>query len=1040
MQISEEEIKRNCSSAIYRRGLEYYQEGRVHLRLREEDAIGAIVDGEELYNVRITFSADGHIHDMLCTCPYYQTMGVACKHIVATLKMRQAELLEQSGDGAQNENDRLAAGLCSEYEKLSRREQCHLGLTLRISRTTDGSCTYSAVIRLGTKYLEPIKGVESFLEAYIQKKEFKISRHHSIDPHLFIFPPAEQEVLQILAESYENKSSQALYYTPRLTETTFGAYTAKRLFPLIGQFDCELVIDGIQLSDAVILEEDPDITVDVTATDENISLTVTESGSALLPDGEWFFCDGQIYRTSEKWRSWFMPIYHAVIEKQRTEIDFSKNHRLEFAEKILPMLKNRRGVVLQGVEEVIIDENAAFDLYLDCKDRRITAVVIAHYGSVSLRLPYEQSYSGKILIRQYEKEENILRHFRDFSLSENTYSLEGNAAIYRFFREDLPELSKLAAVVMSNAFTEMLRERTPKIQARVEYDEKIDLLKVDFDTDLTPEELSSLLSALREEHKFYRFQDGSFIDLEKNHPLLSMLGQMEFSPDELKKQEKTFSKRYMLYLMSLTGQGQLQAEEAFLRLEESVKNLHATLPEHLNTLLRGYQKDGVDWMTQLSALDMGGILADDMGLGKTLQVIAFVMSEKPEKPALVVAPSALTYNWLQEIERFAPEARAKIIDGTREEREHSLENTDGFHFLITSYALLRRDIDLYQKKHFSDCFLDEAQYIKNPRTMNAIAAKKLRSDRRFALTGTPIENTVSELWSIFDFVMPGYLSTHQSFLEKYERPLLRDGGSPAGEDLKNRVHPFILRRMKADVLSELPEKIENNVYAPLEPEQQKMYSAYLAAARKEADAYLSGGENTIRILSLLLRLRQICCHPKLIDEDYQKGSGKLLLLEELLSSAKDAGHRALVFSQFTSMLAIIGERLRQSGISYFYLDGATPSAQRIELADRFNGGEGDVFLISLKAGGTGLNLTGADMVIHYDPWWNPAVTDQASDRAHRIGQTKAVQIIKLATKGTIEEQILKLSEKKRNLADRIIEENTSLISSLSREELRKLFE
>ena len=324
--------------------------------------------------------------------------------------------------------------------------------------------------------------------------------------------------------------------------------------------------------------------------------------------------------------------------------------------------------------------------------------------------------------------------------------------------------------------------------------------------------------------------------------------------------------------------------------------------------------------------------------------------------------------------------------------------------------------------------------------MNAIAAKKLRSDRRFALTGTPIENTVSELWSIFDFVMPGYLSTHQSFLEKYERPLLRDGGSPAGEDLKNRVHPFILRRMKADVLSELPEKIENNVYAPLEPEQQKMYSAYLAAARKEADAYLSGGENTIRILSLLLRLRQICCHPKLIDEDYQQGSGKLLLLEELLSSAKDAGHRVLVFSQFTSMLAIIGEQLRQSGISYFYLDGATPSAQRLELADRFNGGEGDVFLISLKAGGTGLNLTGADMVIHYDPWWNPAVTDQASDRAHRIGQTKAVQIIKLATKGTIEEQILKLSEKKRNLADRIIEENTSLISALSREELRKLFE
>ena len=324
--------------------------------------------------------------------------------------------------------------------------------------------------------------------------------------------------------------------------------------------------------------------------------------------------------------------------------------------------------------------------------------------------------------------------------------------------------------------------------------------------------------------------------------------------------------------------------------------------------------------------------------------------------------------------------------------------------------------------------------------MNARSVKKINAEHKFALTGTPIENSLLELWSIFDFVMPGYLYSSHEFRNRYEMPLVKDGDKTTADSFRARIKPFMLRRMKNDVLNELPEKIENTMYAELTGEQKKMYTSYLALAKNQTLALLGeGGQGKMRILTLLMRLRQICCHPTLFDENYDKDSGKLDLLMELVTNAVESGHRILVFSQFTSMLSIIRESLKNVGIDSFYLDGKTPSYERAELSDRFNGGENNVFLISLKAGGVGLNLTGADTVIHYDPWWNPAVMEQASDRAYRIGQTKAVQVIRLAAKGTIEEKILKLQENKKNLADDIVRVNTDTFKSLSNEEILSLF-
>ena len=519
--------------------------------------------------------------------------------------------------------------------------------------------------------------------------------------------------------------------------------------------------------------------------------------------------------------------------------------------------------------------------------------------------------------------------------------------------------------------------------------------------------------------------------------MLNLLNQLDFTYEDLRNGSKTIPKYHALYLNSL---GSVRKNDSFKKYISEVKNKKPQIPAGLENVLREYQKDGMEWLTQLSYLGFGGILADDMGLGKTLQVIAYIHGIKPDKPTLIVAPSALTYNWQSEINKFTPDAASIIIDGPKEERARLIEGIDDYEFVITSYPILRRDIALYQERKFAYCFIDEAQHIKNPRTMSARSVKKINAEHKFALTGTPIENSLMELWSIFDFIMPGYLYSAHEFRSRYETPLVKDGDSMTADSFRARIKPFMMRRMKQDVLKELPEKIENTIYAELTNEQKDMYSAYLAVAKNKTMELLSeGGQGRMRILSLIMRLRQICCHPVLFDENYSKDSGKLNLLMELIGNAADSGHRILVFSQFTSMLGIIQEKLKEAGIEYFYLDGQTPSYERAELTDRFNGGERDVFLISLKAGGVGLNLTGADTVIHYDPWWNPAVMDQASDRAYRIGQTKAVQVIRLAAKGTIEEKIIKLQESKRRMADDIVRVNTDTFGSLSDSDILSLF-
>lgn len=454
--------------------------------------------------------------------------------------------------------------------------------------------------------------------------------------------------------------------------------------------------------------------------------------------------------------------------------------------------------------------------------------------------------------------------------------------------------------------------------------------------------------------------------------------------------------------------------------------------------LREYQLAGFAWLTRLAANNLGGILADEMGLGKTVQTLAFLRAHQGKGPSLVVCPTSLVTNWENEARKFTPELKTLVLEGAG--RAARFKSIAGVDIVITSYALLRRDIDTLREINFSTAVLDEAQHIKNPETQNAQAAFALRATHRFVLTGTPMENSVRDLWSIMNFALPGYLGNRNDFRDRYELPIARGSAPEVQRRLSRRLQPFLLRRLKRDVAKDLPEKIEQVVPCSLTSHQRAAYDALLREIQQGlggSGQNVNAGAQRMKMLTGLLRLRQVCCDLRLVGIDKEEPSAKLDLLDELLEEAIDGEHRVLVFSQFVSMLHLIRERLDKLEIPFCYLDGSTK--QRQEIVDRFQGDSAiPVFLISLKAGGVGLNLSAADTVIHFDPWWNPAVEAQATDRAHRIGQTRVVTAYKLITRDTVEEKILRLQEKKRAAIDAALDSEEPLMTGLTTEELEEL--
>ncbi len=619
---------------------------------------------------------------------------------------------------------------------------------------------------------------------------------------------------------------------------------------------------------------------------------------------------------------------------------------------------------------------------------------------------------------------------------------EDEEAVFRLLSEGIEEFEKLGNVYLSEDMNLRLLP-PPKVSVGVRTSGNWLELTMDLG-ELTGADLAKVLDAYRQKKPYYRLKSGEFLKLGENGLLTvaRMIDGLAVSRGELQKGSIKIPRYRALYLDSMYreyGDIRLNGDtdyKAVIRGMKSVEDSDFEIPGPFSQILREYQKTGFQWLKTLDAWGFCGILADGMGLGKTVQIISILYDEslkEKQSTSLILCPASLVYNWELELKRFAPSLQVLVVTGSAKDREEKLAHMEGYHVVITSYDLLKRDIHFYENMEFRFQVIDEAQYIKNPLTQNARAVKMVRAVTRFALTGTPVENRLSELWSIFDYLMPGFLHTYQKFKKIYEIPIVKEGDREALDRLRRITGPFILRRLKSQVLKELPKKLETVVYSKMEEKQQQLYTAGVWKLKESLT-----GDNKIQILSALTRLRQVCCDPRLVYENYKAGSAKLETCMDLVLSGVSEGHKILLFSQFTSMLELIGARLRKEEILFYCLTGENSKEERLKMIQAFQRDEVPVFLISLKAGGTGVNLTAADMVIHYDPWWNVAAQDQATDRAHRIGQDKQVTVFKLITKDTIEENILKLQASKQALAEQVVTEGMVSLGSLSREQLLEL--
>ncbi|WP_434103539.1 SNF2-related protein [Faecalibacterium prausnitzii] len=626
------------------------------------------------------------------------------------------------------------------------------------------------------------------------------------------------------------------------------------------------------------------------------------------------------------------------------------------------------------------------------------------------------------------------------------YGTDDEDALVTFLEEGVPALLAEGEVYLSDAFRD-LQAAPPKISVGVSVQGSV--LDLEVDTGEFPvSELKALLKSLHQKKRYHRLRDGRLLRLDDSLEVLDELNEtLELSGAKLGQNHAQLPLYRAPSLdWALSGQTgvRFNRDDAFRRISRSfhaVKDSEYAPPVSLQKTLRKYQRDGYRWLRTLDGYGMGGILADDMGLGKTVQVLSYLLAMKQNGqtlPSLIVCPASLVLNWTEECQKFTPELSCVVVDGDAAHRAELAESWPAADLVVTSYDLLRRDEALYEGQEFYACILDEAQAIKNHTTQKYKAVCKVRSRVRFALTGTPVENRLGELWSIFSFLMPGYLPPYKSFCSRFEKPIVQEEDQTALRRLNQLTGPFILRRMKSDVLKELPPKTENVYRIELEEEQRKLYLAAVVDAREKLQA--AKPEDRMAVFAVLMRLREICCDPRLIADNWEGGSAKLDACAELVSSAVEGGHRILLFSQFTSMLELLAKRLDAEGISHFTLQGSTPKPVRAELVRRFNGGEVSVFLISLRAGGTGLNLTAADIVIHYDPWWNVAAQNQATDRAYRIGQQNPVQVYKLIAQGTIEEKIVELQQAKQSLADTVTGTADGAILSMRPDELLQLLE
>ncbi|MGL6186702.1 MAG: DEAD/DEAH box helicase [Clostridium chrysemydis] len=699
------------------------------------------------------------------------------------------------------------------------------------------------------------------------------------------------------------------------------------------------------------------------------------------------------------------------------------------------------------VKKNILFGNPIYKFYFDRDGSTTVLKINVCYDNYEFNI--FENIKGKYIYNNLDSVKHIVDQIEGYGFTKidnNFVFTNSEYEQYDFFKNKINDLQRLGEIFYTDNFKPLLN-LNDKIEINVGHGRQ-DYIEMKYEfKDIDEVEYKSIIESIINHNKFYKLNSGEFIDLEEIEikELICFLNAVTPFKDDINKNKIEVPSSYGYFIKNKLNTFTNTTSKEFLSFYKNKSNCDNELNfESINATLREYQIFGVKWLIEKYNLKLGGILADEMGLGKTLQIIALLILKRPIK-TLIVSPTSLIYNWQNEIIKFAPNLNYKVIAGSKSERCDLIKNIKSNEVIITSYNSLRIDKDLYENLKFDLLVLDEAQYIKNPSSLTARTCKSLNANCKFALTGTPIENNLLDLWSIFDFILPGYLFSKEDFNVKYNRNLNED--ECIKDELNNLITPFILRRTKNEVLKDLPPKIEKTLTVKMTKEQEKIYlsySKYVTSIIKKEMKEDTFGKNKIKMLSYLTKLRQISISPKLTINSYTSDSAKFRAAYDLIIKSIENNKKILVFSQFTTALKEFSNLLQKKSINFFYLDGKTKASDRIELVNSFNSeSKCNVFLISLKAGGTGLNLTSANVVIHLDPWWNPSVENQANDRAHRFGQKEPVEIIKIVSKDTIEEKVLNLQNQKNMLIKSILENgnlSNEYLSSLSNEDFLKMFE
>lgn len=1013
-------------------------------------AVRATVQGDRDYETEIIFDEQGGLYDYSCDCSADKTADGPCRHIVAAAlayesKYPSAEPRVAGVSVARS--DASVRTLVDKYTKLRRGrrvgadgEKVKLLPIMEIGE--DGRLNIKLTI--GTKKMYTVKSIADFAACFGSAAE----KRYGVELTVVHVPESFDERSAMLAAfvcgSYREKNeflgdvhAPDADYRDRLRLAAGGVDEFMKLYSGL-PVSCEdnSVKSGVRL-----------IVPEKNSLNAGFALTKASGGYVLEcglkkftvvfgKEYKYIVTDSRIYAVTDGWYSAVAPLVNAI--KPRGRLFIAENDMPQFYNSVLA-----RVAVFAEIEVVDIDlsvfEAAPLELkvYIDVSTAgAIEAKVHASYDGDTDMDIFDDS-ANTPFVRDFESESAFLsllgKYFPEFP----SLVIYSEKDLYLFVREGIRELMTISEVYLSEEFKKIKVKKPPRIKVGVRLHS--DLLEMQLSgEEYSSEQLHEILAAYKNKQSYVRLTDGTFVDLlDSSIAAISDIAEVATESGG----GLTLPMYYAPYVDGELKSGffLLERNNDFKQLVGDLANAPESLeqvPPSLKPIMRNYQKEGFRWLKTLGKLGFGGILADDMGLGKSLQIISLLLSER-KGTSIIVCPTTLVLNWVNEFRKFAPELNVLAVSGSGDRRKELVDEFLNCDVVITSYELLRRDVEFYKDFKFEFAVIDEAQYIKNPETKNAHAVKKLSAVRRFALTGTPVENSLAELWSIFDFLMPGYLFSYPRFRDTLESEIVR-GDEAASARLSRLIKPFILRRMKSTVLKELPAKIESNVECPLENEQRDIYAANLGVIKESIKA-AGKSVNKVVVLGMLTKLRQICCEPALIYPDYAGNSSKLEACLELIRSATESGHKVLVFSQFTSMLDILRGRLLTEGIAHYLLRGDTPKVERVKLVARFNADDTPVFLISLKAGGTGLNLTGADVVIHYDPWWNESVMNQATDRAYRIGQEKSVHVYKLIMQDSIEQQIMKLQEKKSVLSDMVMNAASSS-PNLKYEDIMQLLE